>query len=418
MENQNLKVSKDFIVNSCSISSTTPSNMDQTNTVLTSSSNNEKILKIKLDVDGQWKKNEIEKFFEGYLRYGNDWGKIKEIIATRTRDQIRSHAQKLKAKIKSVLRGQLNEENMKKFFKKYYPDFNLPLLNESHIQNFGSLLNNSIKKIGCKSKDYHKNYPKEIMLKKKIKRNENFNSKDKKVFQINKLLKEKNIENNTKGNEKSDLNFYLKKKNDSKIKKRKKLNNNKNTNNIRVKNKSFFNEISSKKNTKRINRKSSDEELVFVCPGNSHKIIIKNIFIDEENKDKNSELKPINNNDENNYDKNKSINLMTSNNHSGDQLLQLNRTLYNGTISSIPFKNSPSINKGNNNIFNFNIFNPLNEHTSNFSNNRNCENLLYSDIYNNNSSYNNYERANDTVLKDDFNIFLCDALESISPKIF
>jgi len=51
--------------------------------------------------NGRWTKEERRKFAYGLWKYGTDWKKIKQLIATRSDIQLRSHAQKYLDKLKS-----------------------------------------------------------------------------------------------------------------------------------------------------------------------------------------------------------------------------------------------------------------------------------------------------------------------------
>lgn len=60
-----------------------------------------KKIKEKITREGRWSKEEHERFLEGIILYGTNWKKIRELVGTRTKIQICSHAQKFFSKMKT-----------------------------------------------------------------------------------------------------------------------------------------------------------------------------------------------------------------------------------------------------------------------------------------------------------------------------
>lgn len=58
-----------------------------------------KEFKIKKSTPGRWSQVEHDKFMRGLEKYGKNWSAIQRRIKTRTITQIRSHAQKVFAKM-------------------------------------------------------------------------------------------------------------------------------------------------------------------------------------------------------------------------------------------------------------------------------------------------------------------------------
>ena len=67
---------------------------------------------IKFNV-GRWTKEERYIFLEGMRDYGNDWKKLEQIMKTRSRSQIRSHAQKYFMRLKKKVKSQYTKFSAK-----------------------------------------------------------------------------------------------------------------------------------------------------------------------------------------------------------------------------------------------------------------------------------------------------------------
>ena len=53
----------------------------------------------KRQFNGRWTKSEHDRFLKGLEKYGKDWEMIQKVVKTRTKTQVRSHAQKVFLKI-------------------------------------------------------------------------------------------------------------------------------------------------------------------------------------------------------------------------------------------------------------------------------------------------------------------------------
>ena len=61
-------------------------------------------LKVPKENYGRWSKEEHQLFVEGIKRYGKNWKAIEKHLKTRSRSQIRSHAQKFFKRLKTTLK--------------------------------------------------------------------------------------------------------------------------------------------------------------------------------------------------------------------------------------------------------------------------------------------------------------------------
>lgn len=52
--------------------------------------------------NGRWTEEEHERFLAGYAEYGKQWVKVTQVVGTRTRVQVRSHAQKYFKKFANI----------------------------------------------------------------------------------------------------------------------------------------------------------------------------------------------------------------------------------------------------------------------------------------------------------------------------
>ena len=207
---------------------------------------------------GRWTEDEHSKFIKGILEYGNEWKLVQKIIKTRSSTQARSHAQKFFLKISKIIKSQKlhsNPENLLKYIFNSNKNFNegkpltiiqrKRLLNviKSNLKNLEEEENTSInieknesmninsKKEGEESifcgkdrdfksyniikEDEENNYlennsdmgDKKIVQENEIKfccKKRRNSLDDNKIFKINKVIKNKYLNNFNKINEKSN----------------------------------------------------------------------------------------------------------------------------------------------------------------------------------------------------------------------
>ena len=189
-------------------------------------SNNKSFEIKKQNLNGRWNKDEHIRFIKGCLLYGNNWKKVKNYVKTRTRGQIRSHAQKYLIKLnKKYKKINFNDKIFQDFsfnnniIKNYVNHFNL-----YDMEKIEKIILFIFKKYNCDSFDnynYFNNYEKIDFD--DFDFSDNLKKEKEQIFEILKIpKKKKKIENEeekkTNLNEKL-LNLFLgNKRNSSKTK--------------------------------------------------------------------------------------------------------------------------------------------------------------------------------------------------------